>query len=145
MGDRLGTAGVVGFFFFFFLFLAPNCFGMFLPKYIHKMAFFRSILCLRPYHTQYTSSRLITEVKQCRACSVLGWVTAWFYEALLGLLNPIDKNFDVWIYTFHLEAFEFMMILCPCEYTSSRLTTEVKQCRACSVLGWVTAWEQQVL
>ena len=33
-------------------------------------------LCLRPYHTEYTGSRLITEVKQCWACSVLGWVTA---------------------------------------------------------------------
>ena len=42
-----------------------------------------------------------------------------FYEALLGLLHPIDKNFDVWIYTFHLEAFEFMMILYPCEQQSS--------------------------
>ena len=25
-----------------------------------------SILCLRPYHIESTSSRLITEVKQCR-------------------------------------------------------------------------------
>ncbi len=35
-----------------------------------------SLLCLRPYHPEYTSSRLITEVKQGRAMSVLGWVTA---------------------------------------------------------------------
>ena len=27
-------------------------------------------LCLRPYHTEYTGSRLITEVKQCWACLV---------------------------------------------------------------------------
>ena len=44
-----------------------------------------------------------------------------FCEALLGLLNPIDKNFDVWIYTFHLEASEFMIILCSCEQQSSIL------------------------
>ena len=30
-----------------------------------------------PYHAEYTSSRPITEVKQRRAQSVLGWVTAW--------------------------------------------------------------------
>ena len=35
-----------------------------------------------------------------------------FYMALLWLLNPYIKKFDVWISTFHLEAFEFMMILC---------------------------------
>ena len=34
-------------------------------------------LCLRPYHVEYTGSRLITEVKQRRARLVLGWVTAW--------------------------------------------------------------------
>ena len=33
--------------------------------------------CLRPYHVEYTGSRLITEVKQRRARLVLGWVTAW--------------------------------------------------------------------
>ena len=38
--------------------------------------------CLRPYHTEYTSSRQITEVKQCWACPVLGWVTAWEQQVL---------------------------------------------------------------
>jgi hypothetical protein len=38
--------------------------------------------CLRPYHVEYTGSRLITEVKQRRACSVLGWVTAWEQQVL---------------------------------------------------------------
>ena len=33
--------------------------------------------CLRPYHVESTSSRLITEVKQHRVVLVLGWVTAW--------------------------------------------------------------------
>ena len=36
--------------------------------------------CLRPYHVENTSSRLITEVKQRRARLVLGWVTAWEYR-----------------------------------------------------------------
>ena len=31
------------------------------------------------------------------------------------------------------------------EYTGSRPIIEVNQRRACSVPGWVTAWEQQVL
>ena len=35
-------------------------------------AYFR----MRPYHKENTGSRLITEVKPCRARSVLGWVTA---------------------------------------------------------------------
>ena len=38
--------------------------------------------CLRPYHVENTSSRLIPEVKQHRATSVLGWVTAWEYAVL---------------------------------------------------------------
>ena len=32
---------------------------------------------LRPYHDEYTRSRLITEVKHRRAGIVLGWGTAW--------------------------------------------------------------------
>ena len=47
----------------------------------------------RPYHVEYTSSRLITEVKQHWARIVLGWETAWellvllafFYLGLQGL------------------------------------------------------------
>ena len=38
--------------------------------------------CLLPYHVEYTSSRLITEVKQHWAELVLGWVTAWEYSVL---------------------------------------------------------------
>ena len=37
---------------------------------------------LRPYHVENTGSRPITEVKQRRARSVLGWVTAWEYRVL---------------------------------------------------------------
>ncbi|KYB28345.1 hypothetical protein TcasGA2_TC032590 [Tribolium castaneum] len=37
----------------------------------------------RPYHAEYTSSRLITEVKQRRARLVLGWVTAWEHRVPL--------------------------------------------------------------
>ena len=38
--------------------------------------------CLRPYHAECTGSRPITEVKQRRAGSVLGWVTAWEHPVL---------------------------------------------------------------
>ena len=38
--------------------------------------------CLRPYHVENTSSRLIPEVKQRRAVLVLGRVTAWEYTVL---------------------------------------------------------------
>ena len=41
-----------------------------------------SVKCLRPYHVETTSSRPITEVKQRRAASVLGWVTTWEYAVL---------------------------------------------------------------
>ena len=42
----------------------------------HLVNILYSLLCLQPYHPEYTSSSLITEVKQGRAMSVLGWVTA---------------------------------------------------------------------
>ena len=35
---------------------------------------------LRPYHVEYTRSRLISEVKQRRARLVLAWVTGWEYR-----------------------------------------------------------------
>ena len=38
--------------------------------------------CVRPYHVESTSSRLITEVKQHWVVLVLGWVTAWEYTML---------------------------------------------------------------
>ncbi|GBP79316.1 hypothetical protein EVAR_55374_1 [Eumeta japonica] len=38
----------------------------------------------RPYHAEYTGSRPITEVKQRRARSVLGWVTAWEHRVTLA-------------------------------------------------------------
>ena len=41
--------------------------------------------CQRPYHAEHTGSRPITEVKQRRASSVLGWVTAWEHGVLLAL------------------------------------------------------------
>ena len=41
--------------------------------------------CQRPYHAERTGSRPITEVKQRRASSVLGWVTAWEHGVLLAI------------------------------------------------------------
>ena len=40
--------------------------------------------CQRPYHAEHTGSRPITEVKQHRASSVLGWETAWEHGVLLA-------------------------------------------------------------
>ena len=38
----------------------------------------------RPYHVENTASRPISEVKQRRVWSVLGWVTAWEHQMLLA-------------------------------------------------------------
>ena len=48
----------------------------------HKEGILYAFCRLRPYHAEYTSSRPITEVKQRRACPVLGWVTAWEQQVL---------------------------------------------------------------
>ena len=74
MGDRLGTCRVV-------------VILLLLSKWIVVILLDKVLLCctqecLRPYHVETTSSRLITEVKQRRAASVLGWVTAWEYAVL---------------------------------------------------------------
>ena len=53
----------------------------FYMDYIYR-SITRDIRCLRPYHTECTGSRPITEVKQCWACPVLGWVTAWEQQVL---------------------------------------------------------------
>ena len=45
----------------------------------------------RPYHIEYTSSRPITEVKQCWARLVLGWETAWEHWVLLALLTSLKE------------------------------------------------------
>ena len=100
----------------------------------------------RPYHVENTSSRLITEVKQHRAQSVLGWVTSWEHWVLLSVLvffsgTKWDKILSkerilrpyLWQRPYHVEN------------TSSRPITEVKQRWARLVLGWVTAWEHRVL
>ena len=40
----------------------------------------------RPYHVENTASRPISEVKQRRVWSVLGWVTAWEHQMLLAFI-----------------------------------------------------------
>ena len=49
--------------------------------------------CQRPYHIEHTSSRPITEVKQCWVQSVLGWVTAWEHWMLLASLFCLFCSF----------------------------------------------------
>ena len=117
-------------------------------------------LSQRPYHIEYTSSRLITEVKQCWALLVLGWVTAWEHRVLLAsslfLLwcNKPTVFYNAKINQTALSEWKednsyscLFLSQRPyhIEYTSSRLITEVKQCWALLVLGWVTAWEHRVL
>ena len=46
----------------------------------------------RPYHIEHTSSRPITEVKQCWARLVLGWVTAWEHWVLLASIFFFFQN-----------------------------------------------------
>ena len=46
-------------------------------KMKERIAFKFNVCRLRPYHDEYTRSRLITEVKHRRARIVLGWGTAW--------------------------------------------------------------------
>ena len=55
------------------------------------------ILKQRPYHIEYTSSRLITAVKQCWAKLVLGWVTAWESLVLLLYFHPIAIDSAIYI------------------------------------------------
>uniref|UniRef100_A0A3B3YWC9 Uncharacterized protein n=1 Tax=Poecilia mexicana TaxID=48701 RepID=A0A3B3YWC9_9TELE len=45
------------------------------------------VLRLRPYHPEHARSRLISEAKQGRAWSVLGWETAWEYQ--VGHANSV--------------------------------------------------------
>ena len=55
----------------------------------------------------------------------MAWDECLLYEGLCSLFHRLRP--------YHVEN------------TSSRLITEVKQRRAWLVLGWVTAWEYQVL
>jgi hypothetical protein len=74
MGDRLGILGAV-----------DTAFCPFLVEASLKLNMKNAqshYVCLRPYHGEHTSSRLITEVKHHRAKVVLGWVTAWEFLVL---------------------------------------------------------------
>ena len=51
---------------------------------VEKPYYLLALPCQRPYHAEHTGSRPITEVKQHRASSVLGWVTAWEHGVLLA-------------------------------------------------------------
>ena len=55
--------------------LLANLFQFLLGQ--QQIALIYNTKSLRPYHDEYTRSRLITEVKHRRARIVLGWVTAW--------------------------------------------------------------------
>ena len=42
--------------------------------YFEHRPFLAMTSCLRPYHAEYNGSSLITDVKQCWACSVYTWM-----------------------------------------------------------------------
>ena len=68
-----------------YLKVVSDCFEQMSLKYYVVHVF----ECVRPYHVENTSSRLITEVKQHWAVLVLGWVTAWEYTVLYSFLTSI--------------------------------------------------------
>ena len=91
MGDRLGIQGAVGFIFTLLTvtgaLILPgqeptSCPGS--PFIQHpggaQNSSSTATKCLRPHHVEHTPSRPIWEVKQRRALSVPGWVTAWEYR-----------------------------------------------------------------
>ena len=81
MGDHLGILGAV----------------CVLPKrsscvaYVQRVRHSKSY-CIRPYYVERTGSRPITEVKQRRAQSVLGWVTTLEYWVPYTFY-PFQKKF----------------------------------------------------
>ena len=98
----------------------------------------------RPYHVENTSSRPITEVKQRWVWLVLGWVTAWEHQMLLASLfsTLISATRKLCMQLFAIFPRQRPYHV---ENTSSRPITEVKQRWVWLVLGWVTAWEHQML
>ena len=171
MGDRLGTPDAVGIFFcaFFSVAKLPICtkslFGKFFllgqaiwawlvlqgVKILKVTLFYLSqlTLCtkLAILDAPNTNSRLFTEVKQCWAWLVLGWVTAWEHRMLLAsffwvlicvpaYLQAYFENFHFTICTFYSSKkwyvwanFSLLFGIRPyhVENTSSRPITEVKQ------------------
>ena len=91
--------------------------------------------CIRPYYVERTGSRPITEVKQRRAQSVLGWVTT--LETGCRMRFTHSKRSSCVAYVQRGRHSKFYCIR-PyyVERTGSRPITEVKRCRAQSVLGW---------
>ena len=52
-----------------------------------ELAVNKKAKCLRPYHDEYTRSRLITEVKHRRARIVPGWVTSLFCKMTMEFIG----------------------------------------------------------
>ena len=116
MGDRLGTRGAVGkqpFDFccqiqpilrwkmtngkpILFVWYGGSRFWLIKP-------FLLLLSCLRPYHIEHTSSRPITEVKQCWARLVLGWVTAWEHWVLLASFSFLIISFFLLLSTLNFH------------------------------------------
>ena len=92
MGDRLGIQGAVGFIFTLLTvtgaLILPGQEPTSCPSLPHadqhpggaQTSSSTATKGLRVHHVEHTPSRPIWEVKQRRALSVPGWVTAWEYR-----------------------------------------------------------------
>ena len=92
---------------------------------------------VRSYHVERTGSHPITEVKERRAQSVLGWVTTLEYWVPYAFY-PFQKSTCVAYVQHGLHSKFYRIRPYYVEHTGSRSITEVKHRRAQSVLGWVT-------
>ena len=84
--------------------------------------------CQRPYHAEHTGSRPITEVKQHRASSVLGWVTAWEHGVLLAhnFFYRVKMNF---------RCIFSRSIFCSIIYHNTYWTLLLPNAILCSLIG----------
>ena len=142
MGDHLGTAGVVGLFFFFFY---PFYFFSLLT---HFFCYFFSLIIpfyLRFFHAHFFFFSFAYTFFQYYSTKTV--IVAWKISQMFYSFSRLTQKGELVLSKHHKVLLEYTSCLRPyhTEYTGSRLITEVKQCQACSVLGWVTAWEQQVL
>ena len=139
MGDRLGTAGVVGFFFPFSIFFFPSH-ARLLPTFYSYIPFYlRFSMHISFFSFAYTFFNIYSF-----KIVIVAWkISQTFYSfsrlTQKGEFSASKQHKD---YCWNTpRAYDHTTL----NTTGSRLITKVKQCRACSVLGWVTAWEQQVL
>ena len=99
---------------FIYLLSSNYLFSSFITIIIDKLKSWISSLlpCQRPYHAEHTGSRPITEVKQHRASSVLGWETAWEHGVLLAFYffqyMKWNWNYRRFLHSTILQQYQYM-------------------------------------